>query len=388
MKRVIIVVLDSVGMGELPDADKYGDTGSNTLGNIAKTVSGFSLPNLEKLGLGNIDGMTGFKKVDAPLAAYARMSEMSAGKDTTTGHWELAGIILEKPFPVYPDGFPPEVLDKFRLAIGTDILGNVSASGTEIINRLGDQHVKTGYPIVYTSADSVFQIAAHEDIIPIEKLYEMCKAARSILSGEHAVGRVIARPFTGTTGNYTRTSRRHDYSLDPIDKTVLDYTVEKGLKVKAVGKIVDIFNNKGITDTVHTKNNMEGVDRTLEYLQEEFEGIIFTNLVDFDMVYGHRNNAQGYADALTEFDKRLPEILASMKEDDVLMITADHGCDPTTPNTDHSREYVPLLVCGKKLQNGKNLGTRKTFADVAATVSEFLQTRSPRHGNSFMKELY
>lgn len=387
MKRAVIIVLDSVGMGELPDAHKYGDVGSNTLGNIAKSIEGFSLPNLEKLGLGNIDGMTGFKKKDTPEASFSRMSEKSSGKDTTTGHWEISGIILDKPFPVYPDGFPKEILDKFKASIGTDILGNVSASGTEIINRLGDQHVKTGYPIIYTSADSVFQIAAHEDVISIEKLYDMCKKARTILTGEHAVGRVIARPFTGTSGNYVRTPRRHDYSLDPIGKTILDYTLEKGMRVKGVGKISDIFNGKGISDTVSTKNNMEGVDRTLEYLQEEFEGILFTNLVDFDMLFGHRNNIEGYAQALIEFDKRLPEILSALKEDDLLMITADHGCDPATPSTDHSREYVPLLVCSKKFKTGVNLGTRATFADIAATISEYLGTETPKNGTSFLNDI-
>ncbi|MCX7708820.1 MAG: phosphopentomutase [Clostridia bacterium] len=387
MKRAIIIVMDSVGMGELPDAGQYGDQGSNTLGNISKAVEGFKLPNLERLGLGNIDGMVGLEREHAPQAAYGRMGEMSAGKDTTTGHWEMSGIVLEKPFPVYPDGFPAEVLEPFKKAIGTDILGNVSASGTEIINRLGDQHVKTGCPIVYTSADSVFQIAAHEEVIPIEKLYEMCQTARKILVGDHAVGRVIARPFIGTSGNYTRTPRRHDYSLDPTGKTVLDAAVEKGLKVKAVGKIIDIFNKKGITDSVSTKNNMEGVDKTLEYMKEDFEGILFTNLVDFDMIFGHRNNVEGYANALIEFDGRIPEILSALKEEDMLMITADHGCDPTTPSTDHSREYVPLIVYGKGLKKNINLGTRKTFADLAATVAEYLGTGKLENGKSFLNEI-
>jgi phosphopentomutase len=387
MKRAIIVVMDSVGMGELPDADKYGDIGSNTLGNISASIEGFELPNLQKLGLGNIDGMVGFKKADAPIGSYGRMAEKSAGKDTTTGHWEISGIVLDKPFPTFPKGFPTEVMAAFENAIGTKTLGNIVASGTEIIKQLGEQHVKTEYPIVYTSADSVFQIAAHEDVVPIEKLYEMCRIARGILTGDYAVGRVIARPFAGPVGNFARTERRHDFSIEPIGKTVLDSTVEKGYRVKAVGKIEDIFSGKGITDAIHTRNNMDGVEQTLEYLQEEFEGIIFTNLVDFDMQYGHRNNVEGYANALIEFDASLPEILDALKEDDMLIITADHGCDPTTPSTDHSREYVPILVYGKKLKQNVNLGTRSTFSDLAATVADYLRVEIPVNGTSFLKEL-
>ena len=387
MKRTIIVVMDSVGMGELPDADRYGDRGSNTLGNIAAAIDGFRLPNLEKLGLGCIEGMKGFERAESPLGSYCRMAEKSAGKDTTTGHWEMAGIILEKPFPVFPDGFPQDVIRRFETAIGTKTLGNFAASGTEIIKQLGRQHVMTEYPIVYTSADSVFQIAAHEDVIPIDRLYEMCRIARGILQGEYAVGRVIARPFIGNEGSFTRTDRRHDFSLKPIKGTVLDGISQKGMKVKAVGKIEDIFTGCGITDSVHIHGNMNGVDKTLDYIKEDFEGLVFTNLVDFDMLYGHRNNVEGYAKALVEFDKRVPELMQAMKDDDMLLITADHGCDPTTPSTDHSREYVPLLIYGKKVKQGVDLGTRASFADIAQTVSEMLSIGLNYSGTSFYRDV-
>lgn len=387
MKRAIIVVMDSVGMGELPDAEKYGDTGSNTIGNIASCIENFKLPNLEALGLGNIDHIKGPVKSQTPTGSYGRMAEASAGKDTTTGHWEISGLILEEPFPVYPNGFPDEIINEFEKEAKTKIIGNTAASGTEIITRLGGQHVKTGYPIIYTSADSVFQIAAHEDIIPIERLYELCKIARRILKGKHAVGRVIARPFTGSEGNYTRTERRRDFALDPFRKTILDHASDKGYEVKAVGKIEDIFNKKGITEAVHTHNNMEGVDRTLEFMGKSFEGIVFTNLVDFDMLYGHRNNPRGYADALMEFDARVPELINALHNNDILIITADHGCDPTTESTDHSREYVPLLVYGKQIKNNVNLGTRKTFADIAATIADFLGISADVDGTSFLKDI-
>ena len=387
MKRAIIVVMDSVGIGELPDADSYGDRGSNTLGNIAAAIDGFRLPNLEKLGLGCIEGMKGFEREEAPLGSYGRMAEKSAGKDTTTGHWEMAGIILEKPFPVFHDGFPQDVIRRFETAIGTKTLGNFAASGTEIIKQLGRQHIMTEYPIVYTSADSVFQIAAHEDVIPIDRLYEMCWIARGILQGEYAVGRVIARPFTGNEGSFTRIDRRHDFSLKPIKGTVLDSISGKGLKVKAVGKIEDIFSGCGITDSVHIHGNMDGVDKTLDYIKEDFEGLIFTNLVDFDMLYGHRNNVEGYANALIEFDKRVPELMEAMNDDDMLLVTADHGCDPTTPSTDHSREYVPLLIYGKKAKQGVNLGTRASFTDIAQTLSEMFSTAADYSGTSFYRDV-
>ncbi len=387
MKRVIIVVLDSAGIGEMPDAAEYGDEGSNTLGNIAAAVSGFSLPNLEKLGLGNIDGIVGFKPVGEPLGCYGKMAERSAGKDTTTGHWELAGITLQRPFPVYPDGFPEEVVRRFENEIGTKTLGNYPASGTVIINELGHQHVKTGYPIIYTSADSVFQVAAHEDVIPPDRLYRICRIARRILTGEHAVGRVIARPFTGTEGNYTRTANRRDFSLEPPDKTLLDHVKEAGLEVKAVGKIDDIFAGRGITESVHTQGNMDGVDKTIRFIREDFSGLIFANLVDFDMKFGHRNDTVGYANALREFDGRVPEIIGSMKEHDILFITADHGCDPTTASTDHSREYVPLLVYGRNARRGADLGTRKTFSDLAQTAAEYLGIDARFGAESFLSDI-
>ena len=379
--RFVIIVLDSVGIGELPDAEKYGDKGSNTLGNIASSIKDFRLPNMEMMGLGNIDGAMGFQKNKSPIGCYGKMAEKSPGKDTTTGHWEMAGIILDRPFPVYPNGFPKEIIEKFERAANTKILGNVAASGTEIIKQLGHEHVMTGYPIVYTSADSVFQIAAHEDIIYIEDLYEMCSIAREILVGEHAVGRVIARPFTGSEGNYKRTDLRHDFSLKPIHKTILDYVCEKGYKVKAVGKIEDIFSKQGITDAVHIHNNMDGVDKTINYIKEDFDGIIFSNLVDFDMLYGHRNDVSGYANALVDFNNRIPEILSNLKQNDILIITADHGCDPTTSSTDHSREYVPLLVYSKALSGGVNLGIRESFTDIAATIAESFEV-------NFIEQLY
>ena len=383
MKRAVIIVLDSVGIGELPDAENYGDVGSNTLGNIAAQIEQFRLPNLEKLGMGNIAPLKGVNPQNYCEGCYGKMAEKSVGKDTTTGHWELAGLLLEKPFPGYPNGFPEEIIREFENAIHMKTIGNVVASGTEIIKQLGEEHMKTGSPIVYTSADSVFQIAAHEETIPIEKLYEMCRIARAMLNGEHSVGRVIARPFIGTPGNFNRTDRRRDFSLSPIGKTILDSVVEKGYEVKAVGKIEDIYNKQGITDAVHTHDNMDGINKTLDYLMQEFQGILFTNLVDFDMLYGHRNNVKGYADALMKFDERLPEILQALKEEDLLFIVADHGCDPTTPSTDHSREYVPLLVYGKKQKKNINLGIRSTFADVAATIAEYLNVNAPVHGISF-----
>lgn len=387
MKRTIVIVLDSVGVGELPDAPKYGDTGSDTLGNIAAAIEGFSLPNLEMLGLGSIDGIKGYTVIKNPIGCFGKMAERSTGKDTTTGHWELAGITLENSFPLYPKGFPDDVVSRFEAAIGTKTLGNYPVSGTEIIKQLGQQHVMTGYPIIYTSADSVFQIAAHEDIIPIEKLYEICKKARSILTGEHAVGRVIARPFIGVEGSFTRTDRRRDFSLKPFKKTILEYIKEKGLEVKAVGKIEDIFAGQGITEAVHIHGNMDGVEKTLDYIKQRFDGLIFTNLVEFDMNFGHRNDVKGYANALSEFDKRLPELLAALEDNDILIITADHGCDPTTGSTDHSREYIPLLVYGKRLKQGVNLGTRKTFSDVAQTLSEVFDTAGSFDAKSFYEDI-
>ena len=391
MKRVAIIVLDSVGIGELPDAAKYGDEGSNTLVNIKKEYADFSVPNMAELGLGNIEGedICLLGKTDSPKGCYAKMSEASNGKDTTTGHWEISGIVTENPFPTFTEtGFPKEVMDKFEKAIGRKTLGNISASGTAIINELGDEHVKTGYPIIYTSADSVFQIACHEDVIPVDELYKMCETAREILVGDYAVARVIARPFIGNgNGNYTRTERRKDFSLAPTSETILDMLKAEGKSVVAIGKIEDIFEHRGMTVTDHTTNNHDGIEKTIEYLKKDFEGLLFTNLVDTDMIYGHRNDVKGYAEAVMYFDSKLPEIKSAMKDDDILIITADHGCDPTTPSTDHSREFVPLLVYGKNVKEGVNLGVRKQFSDIAATVAEYLGINETFGAESFLKDV-
>jgi phosphopentomutase len=386
INRVILIVLDSVGIGELPDAGAYGDAGSNTLANTAEAVGGLKLPNLGRLGLGNITAIKGVPPENNPAAAYGKMAELSPGKDTTTGHWEMSGIILDKPFPVYPHGFPPEIIKAFEEKIGRKTLANRAASGTAIIEELGEEHMKTGYPIVYTSADSVFQIAAHEEIIPLEELYGMCRAAREMLSGEHAVGRVIARPFVGSPGKFIRTANRHDFSLQPSFETILSLLHGSGCRVSAVGKIEDIFAGQGITEAVHTSGNPDGMEKTLELMRRGGGGLIFTNLVDFDMIYGHRNNPLGYAGALEEFDRKLPEFLEVMRDDDMLIITADHGCDPTTSSTDHSREYVPLLVYGSRLRGGVNLGIRETFSDVAATIAEIFGVKM-NNGKSFLGEI-
>ncbi len=387
VKRVVLIVLDSVGVGELPDAKNYGDEGSNTLGNISKAVGGLRLLNMEKIGLGNINGVVGIIPSENPSGSFGKSLEKSEGKDTTTGHFEIGGIILDRAFPTYPHGFPREVIEEFERKIGTRTLANKPASGTAIIEELGAEHVKTGYPIVYTSADSVFQIAAHEDVIPLERLYEMCQIARDMLVGEHGVGRVIARPFTGTEGNFKRTANRRDFALKPSRKTILNHVKDAGMDVWAVGKIEDIYAGSGITKAVHTKNNMDGVDRTLEYMKEDGRGLIFTNLVDFDMAYGHRNNPEGYAGALIEFDNRLPEILSNLRDDDVLIITADHGCDPTTPSTDHSREYIPILVYGNSIKPGVNIGIRNTYADIGKTIGELLGLETDIDGTSFAKNI-
>jgi phosphopentomutase len=385
--KVVMIVLDSVGIGELPDAGRYGDEGSNTLGNISKKIEGFKLPNMEKLGLGNIEGIVGAEREENPTGCFGKSLEKSDGKDTTTGHWEISGIILDKAFPTYPDGFPEKIINEYERKIGTKILGNKPASGTAIIEELGAEHVRTGYPIVYTSADSVFQVAAHEDIIPLERLYELCQIARDMLVGEHGVGRVIARPFNGDEGSFKRTANRRDFSLKPHKKTMLNYISEKGLGVYAVGKIEDIYAGYGITNAVHTKSNTDGVDKTLEYMKESSRGLIFTNLVDFDMLYGHRNDVLGYAKALMEFDRRLPEIIEQLGNNDILIITADHGCDPTTSSTDHSREYIPILLYGKTLKSGVNIGIRSTYADIGKTITDLLGIESYIAGTSFAKEI-
>ncbi|NLI89815.1 MAG: phosphopentomutase [Epulopiscium sp.] len=384
MSRAIWIVLDSVGIGELPDADQYGDVGANTLGNVSDKVGGLKIPNMQSLGLGNIDGVRGVEPVLEAKGSYARLAEISKGKDTTTGHWEMAGIHTKDGFPTYPDGFPDDIIEKFEAKIGREVLANYPASGTEIIEKLGQEHMETGKPIVYTSADSVFQIAAHEDVISIDRLYDMCQDARNILKGKHAVARVIARPFIGQAGNFTRTSNRRDFALLPPYKTALDYAKEAGLDVIGIGKIEDIFAGQGITKAIHTDGNMDGVDVTIDQIKEDSNGIIFTNLVDFDMVWGHRNDYKGYARGLEEFDKRLPEIISSMKNDDILFITADHGCDPTFPGTNHTREYVPLIVYGHNIKANINMGTRSTFADIGQTICDFFNLGNLEIGNSFL----
>jgi len=371
-RRVTLLILDSVGCGDAPDAFEYGDLGSNTIKNIAAAVGGLHLPNLKNLGLGNLTEIQGVPPTNNAPGAFGRLTETSAGKDTTTGHWELSGIVLDQPFPVYPDGFPDGLMAEFETQIGKETLGNYPASGTEIIKELGEQHISTGKPIIYTSADSVFQIAAHEEIIAINELYKMCQIARDLLTGEHAVGRVIARPFVGQNGNFTRTERRKDYSLQPPGITILDAVKDTGMEVMGVGKIEDIFDHRGLTLSNHTGNNMAGVDAIIELLDTDNNGLIFANLVDFDALYGHRNNPRGYADALEAFDQRLPEILAHLKQSDILIITADHGNDPTTPSTNHSRERVPILIVGSDVTPNIDLGTRQSFADVAATIAELL----------------
>lgn len=388
MKRAILVVLDSVGVGELQDAKIYGDEGSHTLDHVYKACNGLEIKELEKLGLGNIEGVNELKKCSKPVGAYGRCKEASKGKDTVTGHWEIAGVILEKPLNTYPEGFSEEIIEEFKKRANVKgILGNVVASGTQIIEELGEEHVKTGYPIIYTSADSVFQIAAHEDVISVEKLYEMCQVARDMLVDKWAVGRVIARPFIGEAPNFKRTSNRRDYSLDPFNKTMLEYLKENNLEVAAVGKIEDIYNRKGITSAVHTKNNMDGVDKTLEYMDTVKEGLIFTNLVDFDMLYGHRNDPKGYGKALEDFDNRLQEIYSKMTDEDIFIITADHGCDPTTSSTDHSREHIPVLVYGKNVKPGVNIGTRERFSDIGKTILDFFNVKNELVGDSFFNKI-
>jgi phosphopentomutase len=386
-KRVLLIVLDSVGCGDAPDADLYNDSGSNTLANTSRAVNGLDLPNLGGLGLGNLTEIDGVPPESGTLGTYGRLTEVSAGKDTTTGHWEIAGVRLEMPFPTYPDGFPSEIIEEFESQIGRKTIGNYPASGTEIIEKLGDEHVRTGKPIIYTSADSVFQIAAHEDLIPIDELYRFCEIARKLLAGKHAVGRVIARPFIGSPGHFTRTEKRRDYSLVPPSDTILDVIKNAGMEVAGVGKIEDIFAHRGLTSSNHTGNNMAGVDAILEFLKQDFEGLIFANLVDFDALYGHRNNPKGYADALEAFDHRLPEILGCLRDNDILIITADHGNDPTTPGTDHSRERVPLLIVGNSIRKNVNLGTRASFTDLAATIAELLRVKWQGSGNSFAEQI-
>lgn len=387
VRCVFIIVLDGLGIGELPDAAMYGDAGSHTLKHIAEAVGSLHLPCLESLGLGYLGNFQGIKRVFQPKGAFGIMAEASAGKDTTTGHWEMMGLILKKPFPTFPNGFPEDIINKFKKAIGKEILGNYPASGTEIIKELGEAHMATGYPIVYTSADSVFQIAAHEDVIPIEKLYNICEIARRLLTGINGVARVIARPFTGKPGNFRRTPKRKDFSLPPIESTLLDKLQKEGIPTIGIGKIGDIFAGRGIKEVIHTANNEEGVERTIEAILQIKRGFLFTSLTDFDMLYGHRNDAKGYANALEAFDQKLPKIITAMKENDLLIITADHGCDPTTQSTDHSREYVPLLIYGAQIKKGTNLGIRQTFADLGQTLAEIFRLEPLKNGSSFAKML-
>jgi len=390
IERVILIVLDSVGIGALPDAAEYGDQDpvSNTLAHTARAVSGLKLPHFERIGLGNILPIQGVPPATHPAGAYGRMAQCSKGKDTMSGHWEIAGLCSSVPFPTYPRGFPQEVIATFEQRIRRKTLGNYPASGTAIIQELGDEHVRTGYPVVYTSADSVFQIAAHEQVIPAEELYLICEIARQILTGEHSVGRVIARPFVGPIdGQYVRTENRRDFAAQPPQPTILDRLVSAGHRVMAVGKIEDIFAHRGITDSIHSTSNVAGIDATLRFMRGSDSGLIFANLVDFDMLYGHRNDPRGYADALEAVDARLPELQAEMRSGDFMFFTADHGNDPTTSSTDHSREYVPMLAVGDQVRQGANLGTRETFADLGATIADLFDIGAIPIGTSFAAEL-
>jgi phosphopentomutase len=385
--RAFLVVLDGVGVGALPDAAEYGDEGSNTLLHVAEASGGLRLPALERLGLGRVLDLPGVRALREPHGAFGSMRERSKGKDSTTGHWELAGLVSERGFPTYPHGFPVELLDRFAAAVGREWMGNEVASGTEIVQRLGAEHQRTGRFIVYTSADSVFQVAAHEETVPLEELYEACRAARRLFQGEHAVGRVIARPFQGAPGAYARTAHRRDFSLAPPKATLLDRLVEREIPVVTVGKVDDLFAGRGISEAVHTSSNAEGEQALVDLARRPGHGLVFANLVDFDQSYGHRNDPAGFARALEQFDARVPELLAHMRSDEVLLITADHGNDPTTPSTDHSRESVPLLVGGARVRPGVALGVRETFADVGATLADYFGAKALSAGRSFLREV-
>lgn len=387
-QRVILIVLDSVGIGSLPDAALYGDEGSNTLGHIYQSIPSIKIPHLINLGLGNIDLLNSLPKTDQPSGAFGKASEKSAGKDTTTGHWEIAGSVISKPFPTFHHGFPDDFIKAFEKAIGIQTIGNYAASGTEIISTLGDEHLRTGFPIVYTSADSVFQIAMHEDVIPIEKQYEICKIARQMLKGDFEVGRVIARPFTGKSGEFIRTPRRKDFATLPPDN-VLTAIINQNRHVLGVGKIHDIFAGKGISHAIKTSNNLEGIEATVKAIKNpDNHGLIFTNLVDFDMHFGHRRDVAGYASCLEEFDQSLPDIMSSMTQNDTLIITADHGNDPTWTGTDHTREYIPILVYGNNIVSGANIGVRDSFADIAATISDILGIEFATDACSFFSNIW
>lgn len=387
-KKIHVIVMDSVGIGEAPDADKFGDAGSNTLGHIAEKMNGLNMSNMEKLGLSNIRELKGINKTEEPAAFYGMMQEASVGKDTMTGHWEIMGLNIDTPFKVYPEGFPEELISKLEAATGRKVLCNLPYSGTAVIDDYGPEHMETGAIIVYTSADPVMQIAAHEEIIPVEELYKICEIARELtLDAEFLVGRVIARPFVGQPGNFTRTSNRHDYALTPFGRTTMAEMKDSNLDVIAIGKISDIFNGDGVTEAIRTKDNTDGMDKMAEVVRRDFHGISFLNLVDFDANFGHRRDPIGYGQALEEFDRRLPEVLDALSADDLLIITADHGNDPTFPGTDHTREYVPLIVYSPRFTAGAELELRETFADIAATIADNFNIAAPQFGKSFLAEL-
>ncbi len=387
-KRVFLTVMDSVGIGEAPDAERFGDKGSDTLGHIAERMNGLNMPVMGKLGLSNIKEIKGIQKAEKPMAYYTKMQEASNGKDTMTGHWEIMGLRIDTPFRVFPDGFPPELIQELEEKSGRKIIGNKPASGTEILVELGEEHVKTGALIVYTSADSVLQIAAHEDVVPLEELYRICEIAREMtLREEYMVGRIIARPFVGEPGDFKRTPNRHDYALKPFGRTVMNELKDSDFDVISIGKIADIYDGEGVTKALRTTSNMDGMDKQVQTLDMDFTGLSFLNLVDFDAVFGHRRDPIGYGKALEEYDERLQEVLDKMKEDDLLIITADHGNDPVHPGTDHTREYVPLLVYSKQFKETAELPVRKTFADIGATIADNFGVKMPEHGVSFLKEL-
>ncbi|MDF2669622.1 MAG: deoB [Paenibacillus sp.] len=386
-KRICLVVLDSVGIGELPDAEQFGDVGSHTLGHIAERIRGFALPNMQRLGLGNIAELQGIPAVQEPQACYGKMAEVSVGKDTMTGHWELMGLKVTIPFQTYPNGFPADLLQALEEQTGRPIIGNKPASGTEILVELGEEQMRTGAWIVYTSADSVMQIAAHEEVIPLEELYAACKIARELTRGEHAVGRIIARPYIGKPGAFKRTSNRHDYAVTPPARTVMNSLEAAGLDCIAIGKINDIYSGEGVTASIHTNSNEHGIEETIRVMGESFHGLSFTNLVDFDSLYGHRRDTEGYGQALQAFDSQLPQLMAQLGSEDLLLLTADHGNDPTHPGTDHTREYVPLLAWSPSMSKGVSLGVRATFADLGATIADNFGVAAPEFGTSFLAEL-
>lgn len=386
--KIHVIVMDSVGIGEASDANKFGDVGANTLGHIAEEMNGLTMPNLETLGLSNIQKLKGIAEVEHPKGYFGKMQEASLGKDTMTGHWEIMGLYIDKPFKVYPNGFPQELINRLEERTGRKVIGNKVASGTVIIEELGKEHMETGALIVYTSADPVLQIAAHEEIVPLEEQYKICEIARELtLEPEFLVGRVIARPFIGSPGNFKRTSNRHDYALKPFGRTTMNELKDSGFDVIAIGKISDIYNGEGVTESIRTKNNTDGMDKFSEVVRRDFNGISFINLVDFDANFGHRRDPIGYGKALEEFDRRLPEIMSAMDDNDLLIITADHGNDPTFPGTDHTREYVPLIIYSPRFQEGSELPLRKTFADIGATIAENFCINSPQFGTSFLAHL-